>query len=232
MITKLDRNTINIFTDASIYNLKVGGKVKETIGCPGYIVVWNGVIIDAGCTLLRNSTNNIAELYAILLGVEASKSYGANYKIRIFSDSQLSVFAIRDRIFNWIGKSDGNLLYTVDGNPVANQSYIMSIIYTILSNGFPITILHQKGHVNINNYKDIYKAKDVFKTSNNIRSTNDITDDFIVSISYFNNYVDNMTRMYLHNHLSEIENIGLNNVFEFVYRPFDIEKYKEYLHKK
>lgn len=225
----INEKFINIFTDASIYNLKVGGKVQEVIGCPGYIVVHGDKIIDQGYTLLRHSTNNISELYAILLGVTTAKYY-KDYTIRLFSDSQLSIFAIRDRIFNWIRKSDGNTLYTVEGTPVSNQSYIMDIVYTILNNGVKIDLYHQKGHVNTSKDSDILNAKEVFKVSNRLQN-NVIDDDFIIAISNYNNYVDNMTRDNLHRHISHIESIGTTEPFEFVYKPFEIQKYKELIYK-
>lgn len=232
MITKntlMNNKFINIFTDASIYNLKVGGNIKETIGCPGYLVVHEDKIIDQGFTILRNSTNNIAELYAILLGVSVSKFY-KDYTIRLFSDSQLSIFAIRDRIFKWIKKSKDGTLYTVEGTPVSNQSYIMDIIYTILENNIQIDLYHQKGHVNTSKDSDILNAKEVFKVSNGLSHLT-IDDEFISCISYYNNYVDNMTRTNLHSHISCIEDIGTINPFEYVYKPFEVQRYKELIYK-
>lgn len=232
MITKetlMNEKFINIFTDASIYNLKVSGKVQETIGCPGYVIVHNNRIIDQGFTILRNSTNNIAELYAILLGVSMAKNY-PDYTIRLFSDSQLSIFAIRDRIFKWIKNSRDGILYTGEGTPVANQEYIMNIIYTILNNNIKIDLYHQKGHVDIFKEKDILNAKNVFRISNYLTDYK-INNEFISCISYYNNFVDDMTRRNLHSHLSSIQNIGTIEPFEYVYQEFDIDKYKELIYK-
>ncbi len=227
-----NKGAVNIYTDASIYKILVGGNVQVTIGCPGFIVVHNDHIIDQGYTILKNTTSNKAELNAILLGVRAAKEYGNNgYVCRLFSDSQLSVFAIRDRIFTWIENANGTdgKLYTVDGTEVKNLTEIMSIIYTIIENDIPIDIYHQKGHVNEKDIRSIIHAREVFCTSN---CNLDIDLEFIYSISYYNNYVDNMTRTNLHNHISRIETIGTDKPFEIVYKPFDIKKYKRLIYKK
>lgn len=232
MITKqaLDnKNAINIYTDASIYKLKVGGNVQETIGCPGFVVVHNDHIIDQGYTVLRNTTSNKAELNAILLGVRAAKEYGkSGYILRLFSDSQLSVFAIRDRIFSWIKNSKNGKLFTSEGTEVKNIGEIMSIINTILENDVPIDIYHQKGHVKEGDITSLLHAREVFCVSN---CNLEIDMDFIYSISYYNNYVDNMTRTNLHNHISRILDIGVIEPFDVVYTSFDINKYKKLIYK-
>ena len=56
--------TLNIFTDASVLKTE-----KETIGSPGYVAVIGENIVDQKSIILRESTNNESELYAINMAI-------------------------------------------------------------------------------------------------------------------------------------------------------------------
>lgn len=226
-----DAKYINIYTDASMYHVKSPtGKIIETVGCPGAIVVNQNNIIRSDRVILRNSTVNIAELTAINLGLLLASKY-PSYGIRLFSDSQLSVFTIRDRIFNYIRDcGDSSILMTQDSTPLKNVTIIMEIITNILAYDIHVDIYHQKGHVNTNVSKDIEHAKNVFAKSNGI-SVGRIEDSYIKNISYYNNYVDNMTRTYLRENLSLVDELGIQP-FTFEYQPFDVSRYKKLIYKE
>lgn len=214
--------SVNIFTDASICKIN-----NYTYGCPGYSVYIGESMIDEGCCIDYGTTNNISELNAIFIGVKQAQKY-QNYKyIRIFSDSQTSVFALRDRIFNWINNVKDGYLYGSSKNPIANQDKIMEIIYYIIYNNIRIEFYHQKGHVDFNNSNSLLNALRVFKDSNSIRS--DIDLEVIRMISYANDHVDKFTKSVLKN--TTLKQSNLYNAISFGYTPFDINNYKQLIYK-
>ena len=94
-------DAINIFTDASIKKLNSG----ETIGCAGCVLIFGELVyrnIQEEYQIIRNTTSNNSEIKAVRLGIHNVLRYKNQYrKIRLFSDSQISIFGIRERIFNW-----------------------------------------------------------------------------------------------------------------------------------
>ena len=193
-------DAINIFTDASIKKLYSG----ETIGCAGCILVFGELIdknIQEDYQIIRNTTSNNSEIKAIRLGIQNVLKYKNQYnKIRLFSDSQISIFGIRDRIFNW--KYINGTYIGTEGTPIKNQDIFLEIVYTILENNLSIEFYHQKGHVDYKS-KSMNNAMHVFISSNNIREY--VDESFIKQISIFNNMVDNNSRNYLDNFNSNYE---------------------------
>ena len=191
---------INIFTDASI--LKINS--VETIGCAGCILVFGELIdknIQEDYQIIRNTTSNNSEIKAIRLGIQNVLKYKNQYKkIRLFSDSQISIFGIRDRIFNW--KYINGTYIGTEGIPIKNQDIFLEIVYTILENNLNIEFYHQKGHVTYTP-RSIKDAMHVFIASNNIREY--VDESFIKQISIFNNMVDNNSRNYLDNFIPSNE---------------------------
>ena len=187
-------DAINIFTDASIKKLYSG----ETIGCAGCILVFGELIdknIQEDYQIIRNTTSNNSEIKAVRLGIQNVLRYKNQYrKIRLFSDSQISIFGIRGRIFNW-KYIEGTYIGT-EGTPIKNQDIFLEIVYTILENNLNIEFYHQKGHVTYTP-RSINDAMHVFIASNNIREY--VDESFIKQISIFNNMVDNNSRNYLNN---------------------------------
>lgn len=182
-------DTLNIFCDASINKF-----TTETLGCPGSIAVCNlqeTIIVDERIRLLRNSTNNNSEITAILMAVEqaiylCSEDEDINI-INIFSDSKISVYGLREWIFNWARNIKDGLMYSSSGTPVSNQQIFVHIIDLIVSNNLNVNLYHQKGHVTSSNL-DV--AKRVFLESNGI----ELTDWQARYISNYNDYIDKATK--------------------------------------
>lgn len=188
-------NSANIFADASITKLMFDGE-EETIGCPGALLVLNGrEIVDTRLLTLRHSTNNQSEATALRLAIDLALAVkGSGLNINIFSDSQISVNGLTKWIYGWAnGVGPDGLMYSSSGSPVANQSILLDIMYTILRNDLKIRIFHQRGHVN--QKVTLSKAKSTFQSANGIL----INDDAISMISYFNNKIDDITRVNLQN---------------------------------
>ncbi len=187
--TVFQPNTLHIFTDASIRTLRT----KEQVGCGGCVLVY-GLLEDNNIEefyqIHRRTTNNISEAKALRLGIEQAIRHKYNFNtIRLFSDSQITVFGIRERIFNWDFRS--GKYYGSGKDPIKNQELLLEIINMIISYDLKIELYHQAGHIG-NNDKDMNYATHLFKNSNRIRSV--VSYDFIKTISYFNNMVDSHSR--------------------------------------
>lgn len=212
---------LNIFTDASIKN-RPNGKFS---GCYGATAVVCDTIIEEMCRVNTDTTNNNSEIKGIRAGVHLALKYRCNYQtINIFSDSQISVFGLRDRIFNWCLK-DG-VLINKSKEPVKSQEVYYEIIHMILINQLHINLYHQKGHVD-NNYNSLQDAEHVFRSSNSIRYTIDL--NFIRYISAWNNYIDCATRNMLLTYDKSMEYYDAIH-----YQPFIFNKaaYKQLIGKK
>ena len=224
----MSKGTLNIFTDASIY--EDGGIVY---GCPGYCCVvtdekGNNTIIDKGYTIIQDSSNNESELYAILMGVRKGAELRSQFNtVNLFSDSRISILTLKEWIFNWYKiKRKEDLLINTSGKEVKNQNVILEIIHTICNNNLDINLYHQKGHVNIASLEPVDNAKKVFKDSNNVL----ITTEEVTKLSNYNNYIDNYTRDNLKNTLfdknSNYEYLSVKgNIIHFK-STFNINKYK------
>ena len=126
----MSKGTLNIFTDASIY--EDGGIVY---GCPGYCCVatdekGNNTIIDKGYTIIQDSSNNESELYAILMGVRKGAELRSQFNtVNLFSDSRISILTLKEWIFNWYKiKRKEDLLINTSGKEVKNQNVILEIV--------------------------------------------------------------------------------------------------------
>lgn len=177
---------IEIFCDASIREFPDS---KRTFGCAGAICPGYGL---QKLQILPDSTNNRAEAVAVLLAVKLAKeicnAYGEK-NIIIYSDSQISVFAIRKWMPDWLKKRKRGILYNYSDLPVKNQEVYLSILCYLVNNNVKITLYHQKGHVNTSLKSSIDNARRVFMNSNYV----DIGDK-ISEISNHNNTIDELTR--------------------------------------
>lgn len=184
------QNILNIFCDAS--TRKRGNEVDV---CYGAVAVCEDTIIDEVYRINTNSTNNNAEIKAIRAGVLLAIRYKNQYeKINLFSDSQISLFGIRDRIFTWTYHDDG-YIYGYDSR-IKSQDVFIDIMNMIVSHNVQIQFYHQKGHVT-NKFNSLKQAAYVFIASNNIRNKVDI--NLIRYISDYNNLVDKKSRSVLCN---------------------------------
>lgn len=193
-----NENSVNIFTDGSIYNNMETG---ETIGCAGTLLVGNvsngfGIIND-DYTILRNTTNNETEITAIYIGVRMAIDYikhtGYNPTFNLFSDSKICVLGLREWIYNWIRCMNNGIMYNSNGTPVKNQEIFKNIVQLILDNNLCIKLFHQKGHVTKSD-ASLRNAMDVFNVSNKL-NVKDLS--LISAISKYNNDVDSITKTLL-----------------------------------
>ena len=180
--------TLNLFCDASI------SKGARIDGCSGSVpVVYSeesdeGVQLKPQVAVIRNCTNNIAELMAINLGVNfALKNQELYTRINLFSDSQISIFGLRDWIWAWARSlRTYNRMISSAGTDVANQEIIMTIVNKINSIKTPFYLYHQKGHA----VGKCANARKVFTASNNIL----LAPNDVVAITKYNDFIDRYTR--------------------------------------
>lgn len=211
--------SISIFTDASF---KAFGKYNGlgTV-CSGACVYNNDILIDQQYFIDTNKTVQQGELYAILMGISMMYRYRNFKNIRLFSDSQTSIFAIRDRIFKWLNlqKKYGGVLD--EGGEIKNVDYIMNIVHTLLANNIPIELYHVKGHVNVNSNDSVINAINVFRSSNNINLNIDY--DLIKQLAICNDQVDRFTKFMLN---YNTDYASYRNAISFDYNGIDINSYR------
>ena len=186
-----NKEVLNIFCDASIR--KMGDK---SAGCYGAVAVYGYTIIDEIYRICSDTTNNNAEIKAIRAGILLAIRHGNKFKrINLFSDSQVSLFGIRDRIFNWtVGR--GGKLYGSQNQLISSQEVFIEIANLIVSHNLNISLWHQKGHVKMNDFRSLDEAKHVFMSSNGVRINLDTS--FIRYISTYNDIVDKKSRSVLY----------------------------------
>lgn len=182
-------NSINIFTDASL--AKYG---SSSIVCSGYAVVKNGLIIDNDYRVIDDATSNYGELYAILMGIQSAIKYKAlNIPINLFSDSKISIETLRRWIFKW--ENIDNVFINSSGREAENQDIISFIVSVIYTNQIPVKLFAQRGHKNPFSNFDVCQQRQYFGANNNAY----IDHETARSICYYNQFIDNITRMNLHN---------------------------------
>lgn len=217
-------DALNIFTDASIQST-----TYETIGCAGAILVHGYLqnnVKDNHYQIIRRTTNNNSEIKAIRLGVMNALKYKNQYRvIRLFSDSQISIFGIRERIFKWKLNKDGVYVGS-EKTPIKNQDVMLEIVNFMIDHDLKIEFYHQAGHVNYKNNNDLLDAIHVFAASNNIRDV--ISYEFMSTISQLNGIVDNDSR----NLLKSIDKTNLpydvyNEPWHYIGNEFDRNRYVE-----
>lgn len=218
--TIFNNKTLNIFTDASI--TRIG---EETIGAPGYIAVTGSEnIIDKKELIIRKTTNNQCEIYAIFMAIQcAIKNRDKVEVINIFSDSQFAIYGLREWIFKWVSNIREDTLYNSTDKPVANQEIFLNIIYTILRENLNINFYHNRGHFTGG---QVRKFIELFTKHN-------FLDDYIdtaaaCTIMYYNDMIDKSTKRLLSNiNLSDIHILELPNYVAS--KDLDMEQYKKLL---
>lgn len=178
---------INIFTDSSIISKEMeyedGSKIQYYIACSGAIycikpkatkryrnIFRNLKVEDQYYQLYYDSTNNRGELYAILQGIYLGMKYlklNPKTHINILSDSKISIFGLRDWIFNWYYNSKNGIMYG-SGGEVKNQDIILDIINTIVSNDIKVRFYHLRGHRDVNKLTSLQEFKNSFYKENGI----------------------------------------------------------------
>lgn len=182
---------LNIFCDASV---RLSGNVYSS--CYGAIAITCDQEIDRICRVNYDSTNNNGEIKAIRAGICLAIKYQYQFdQINLFSDSQISLFGIRDRILNWSCNPNTGTMYNASGTKVYSQDVYIDIVNLIVLYNLRVNMFHQKGHVDFSKAKDRMKAAHVFITSNGIRNKVDF--DLIRYISIYNDKVDIETKRIL-----------------------------------
>ena len=215
-----NNQSLNVFTDASIE-----GGVNGYIGAPGYVIVSGDTILESYCEIIADTTNNNSEIKAIKMGVFAALKYkNAFQTIRLFSDSQLCILGLRDRIFKWVNNvNEDNKLCGYNGEPIASQDVFLEIVNFIISNELPIQFYHQRGHINVLNQTDVSRAANTFKSVNGTA----VDLELMKKLSYYNNMVDQMTRGKL-----AASNYALRDACTFnLVGRVDINRYHNLTHK-
>lgn len=178
---------INIFTDSSIISKEMtyedGTTIPYYIACSGAIycikpkltkryrnVFRNLKVEDQYYQLYYDSTNNRGELYAILQGIYLGMKYlqlNPKTHINILSDSKISIYGLKEWIFNWYHNSKNGIMYGSSGE-VKNQDIILDIINTIVSNNIRVRFYHLRGHQDIDKLTSLQEFKNSFYKENGI----------------------------------------------------------------
>ncbi len=198
--------SINVFTDASI--IIING---TSVSCSGYAIVCNGQITEAKFRILYDSSNNFGEIYALFMGIKAAILAASDNRCRIniISDSQISVFGLRDWIFAWYKRlNKESMMISTSKKPIAYQCIYKRIVKAIVTSGLPVNIYHQLGHMS-NTEQGLKKVIDRFGKVN----METIDENVASKIICFNNFVDRFTR-------DNLYSITGSSVF-------DIDKYKK-----
>ena len=204
--TVYDEDTLNIFTDASMYNGTYNG---YTVGCAGVELATSILRTDIVTNLYPNgyipnyvvtldTTNNNSELIALRQGLLFAIANKDRFKtINIFSDSLLSVNSLNDWVQSWFYKSLKNrdwIFRNSSGAPVANQDIIKNIMVLIYYNDLRINIYHMRGHCSNN----LELVKRDFIKFNQLKD-NMVSDLFIKQIADINDIVDKRSRDIMRN---------------------------------
>ena len=210
--------TLNIFTDASVLN-----KLGEIIGCPGFVAVIGNEMIHHNEIILRESTNNESELYAIYMAIQYALFNRDKVEvINIFSDSQFAIYGLREWIFNWLNNIKNDRLYNSSQKLVANQKLFMNIIYTILHHDLKVSFYHNRGHFKYNQVKEFVK---LFTKHNFLNDYLEFAAAY--AIIHYNDIVDNNTRSLLHK--TQQFPVKLEIPDYLARNDLDIKHYKELL---
>ena len=212
-------DSLNIFTDASMNSY-------GNSGCAGCCLVFGEMDkrfpllnTQLNTRVIKKCTNNFAEIRAIADAVYMSIQYKNQFStIRIISDSQISIYGIRDRMMNWkISKKKGEEFGHFVGSQgsIKNQDIFLEIMYTIVENNLSIEFLHQAGHTSFSNPDALIKSGEQFKKYNGIEDDLDI--ELLRSLAFFNNYVDRNTRDVLYT----VDLLNYRSIYPFEYKVFE-----------
>lgn len=191
-------DVLNLFSDASMRSIKKSENILAS--CYGSVAVNKDTIIDEMFRCQSLSTVPAAEIRGIRCSLSLALKWRYHFRmINIFSDSQISVFSLRDYIYNWIFDQNTSRYYSKRGtskNEVKNQEILIECFMMLqeLQKTNIVNLFHQSGHVE-NGFDQIKYAAETFKKSNGIVGT--VGYDLIRYISLYNNYVDNKSRSFI-----------------------------------
>ena len=187
---------INIFCDASI-------DTDVNVACGGCFIVLqhddgNITPLYHQLCLQTEATNNSSEILAIYTGVNEAiklRNMYPNAIFRLFSDSKISLYGLRDWIKNWIKNSElrgTDVLISSSGQPVANQQYFIKIFNVIVDYTLCIEFYHQRGHVGESGGVSKDKARAQFIKANKVSP--ELMGIDIHFLCKYNHIIDNLTR--------------------------------------
>ena len=213
-------NSLNIFTDASMNSYGTSGCIGV---CPVYGAVDKRFPLlntEIFTRVIKGCTNNFAEGRAVLDAIYIAITNMNKFStLRIISDSQVTILAIRERILKWKVSKKANdygmVNFIGSQGTIKNQDIFLEALNIIMQTGVSIEFLHQAGHIKFSNPDDIIKSGITFKKSNNI--VDDIDIELLRSLAFYNNYVDRNSRDVLYS-----TDLGsIKTLFPFKYSAFD-----------
>ena len=137
-----------ISTDGSSISAK---NEKGFDAAAAYVIFKDGKIIHKESVLLKNHTNNYAEMYAIYKGtkylVENEVGIYDADEVLIVTDSQLCQKSLTEWMKSWLKKTDNEVLKSTTGE-VKNQELIKSAYINILMLELilPVSVCHINSH--------------------------------------------------------------------------------------
>lgn len=241
---------INVFCDASI-------DTNKHIACGGcYITIQeivpevsiiNGyrrdtvssISIKDYCSKMyiqHNATNNSAEILAIWTGIQEIiriREMYPNAIYRVFSDSKISLYGLRDWMKNWINRYDPEkgVLISSSGEEVANQQYFIEIYNLIIELGLKVEFYHQRGHVGESGGVSLIMARTQFIKANKVPPV--ALGLSIEELVRCNHMIDNNTRVALKHYINS-NGVLLDNTYEELIHPLRFypiyERLDDYIH--
>lgn len=215
---------IQIYTDSSLKNINGISYVSY-----GYIIESYMYNLKEENYFISEGTISFGEMSAILSALIKIEEFisrniiSNNTNIILFSDSEYSVKSLNEWIFKWFNNRSGYNYLKSDGNKVAHQTLIDSIIRIIINNNIKIKIYHTYGH--INDYEKLRELKLRFNKSGLKMNT-----QLVKQISNYNTVVDCNSRLNFKNYNGNV----LKSLFiieDFINNK-DIKKYKKLINKK
>ena len=189
-------DTLNLFSDASMRTVSKTNHILAS--CYGSVAVNKDTIIDECFRCQSESTVPAAEIRGIRCSLSLALKWRHMFRvINIFSDSQISVFGLRDYIYNWKYNPEEERYYLGSRkSEVKNQELFIECYYMLqeLRKTNIVNIFHQCGHVD-NGFDNIKNAAEVFKRSNSVNGV--VSYELVRYISVYNNYVDNKSRSFI-----------------------------------
>ena len=192
-----NKDTLNLFSDASCDNYMFRAKDGIINGCSGSVAVWCDRIIDEDYRVCCEETVPAAEIRGIRISLSLALKYRYQFRvINLFCDSQIAVKSLRDFIYYWEYNWKKDTFYGATGRPAKNVSLILECFTMLqeLRKTNVVNLFHQKGHVD-SGWDNIVNAKYAFERLNGMYGT--VTTDVIRFISVYNNYVDEKSRRIL-----------------------------------
>ena len=196
----MKKGSLNVFTDASKITYE---GVVYTASCVS-IYYWNDNLVTENTYLLKNSTNNIGELYGVFKGITDAHKYIKSMpewfnSINLFSDSSFCITGLTSWMHSWIqNRDDFGFLYNSNKQPVANQRIFSAIVSEILSidESIPVRLFKNRGHVDSPN--KLQNARTYFENANDLYFKNQSCDMSLIKyISDKNDHADRQSRYVL-----------------------------------